>query len=49
MRMDVRHDTVFSTRDEQLHSDLKAKEAGGVSPAVSSATSLLTDIPVQWA
>ena len=30
MRMDWRLDTVFSTRDEQLHADLKAKESGGV-------------------
>ena len=29
--MDPRLDTVFSTRDEKLHADLKAKEAGGVS------------------
>lgn len=29
MRMDPRLDTVFSTRDEQLHADLKAKESGG--------------------
>jgi hypothetical protein len=29
--MDVRLDTVFSTRDEQLHAELKAKESGGVS------------------
>lgn len=30
MRLDPRLDTVFSTRDEKLHFDLKAKEAGGV-------------------
>jgi hypothetical protein len=30
MKMDVRTDTVFSTRDEKVHADLKAKEAGGV-------------------
>ncbi|EME43023.1 hypothetical protein DOTSEDRAFT_89002 [Dothistroma septosporum NZE10] len=29
MKMDPRIDTVFSTRDEQLHTELKAKEAGG--------------------
>jgi hypothetical protein len=31
MKMDVRLDTVFSTRDEQHHAELKAKESGGVS------------------
>ncbi|WPH01848.1 Hypothetical protein R9X50_00470200 [Acrodontium crateriforme] len=31
MRLDPRLDTVFSTRDEKVHSDLKAKEAGGYS------------------
>ena len=31
MRLDPRLDTVFSTRDEKLHADLKAKEAGAVS------------------
>ena len=34
MRMDVRLDTVFSTRDEQHHAELKAKESGGVSFAI---------------
>ena len=33
MKMDVRLDTVFSTRDEQHHAELKAKESGGVSSA----------------
>lgn len=31
MRMDPRQDSVFSTRNEKLHAELKAKEAGGVS------------------
>jgi len=30
MKLDPRTDTVFSTRDEKVHADLKAKEAGGV-------------------
>lgn len=30
MRMDPRLDSVFSTRDEKVHTELKAKEAGGV-------------------
>lgn len=30
MKLDPRIDTVFSTRDEKLHADLKAKEAGAV-------------------
>ncbi|KAK3047048.1 hypothetical protein LTR09_011473 [Extremus antarcticus] len=29
MRMDPRTDSVFSTRDEKVHADLKAREAGG--------------------
>lgn len=31
MRMDPRKDSVFSTRNEKLHAELKSKEAGGVS------------------
>ncbi|KIW99911.1 uncharacterized protein Z518_10839 [Rhinocladiella mackenziei CBS 650.93] len=30
MRLDPRLDSVFSTRDEKVHADLRAKEAGGV-------------------
>lgn len=29
VRLDPRHDSVFSTRDEKIHADLKAREAGG--------------------
>ena len=43
--MDVRLDTVFSTRDEQLHTELKAKESGGVSALRVSVTIGLT-LPV---
>ena len=31
MRLDPRLDSVFSTRDEKHHADLRAKESGGVS------------------
>ena len=30
MKLDPRVDNVFSTRDEKLHAELKAKESGGV-------------------
>ena len=33
VKLDPRQDSVFSTRDEQLHTDLKAKETGAVSVA----------------
>ena len=31
VKLDPRFDSVFSTRDENMHADLRAKEAGGVS------------------
>lgn len=31
MRLDPRLDSVFSTRDEKHHAELRAKESGGVS------------------
>ena len=46
--MDVRLDTVFSTRDEQVHAELKAKESGGVSTSSMPVTIVLM-LPVQWA
>jgi hypothetical protein len=34
MKLDPRVDTVFSTRDEKLHADLKSKESGAVSGCI---------------
>jgi hypothetical protein len=34
MRFDPRTDTVFSTRDERIHMDLRTKEIGAVSRAI---------------
>ena len=44
MRMDWRLDTVFSTRDEQIHADLKAKESGGVSVLDASQCRCANDV-----
>ncbi|SMY26881.1 unnamed protein product [Zymoseptoria tritici ST99CH_1A5] len=46
MKMDPRQDNVFSTRDEKLHAELKAKEYGGynspsIEPLIDSLTSQL--------
>lgn len=38
MRLDPRHDNVFSTRDEGLHAELRAKEASGVSTQLTYGT-----------
>ncbi|KJX95183.1 cytochrome p450 like protein [Zymoseptoria brevis] len=43
MRMDPRQDNVFSTRDEKLHAELKAKEYGGYnSPSIEPLIDSLT-------
>lgn len=38
VRLDPRHESVFSTRDEGLHAELKAKESGAVRDFVSLCT-----------
>ena len=55
MRMDPRQDTVFSTQDEKVHADLKAKEAGGVSridtvniPSNAKVVSTMVEISILW-
>ena len=48
MKMDPRLDTVFSTKDEKLHAELKAKEAGGVSNAHLLKTLHWLTYLVQW-
>lgn len=42
MRMDPRQDNVFSTRDEKAHTDLKAKEAGGVRSRISLVNAMMS-------